>query len=270
MAVLPPRLVPPLAARAALWADEVELHLLDLLCDRSRPSVDVGANIGVYSYLMSRRSPRVIAVEPHPDLATFLRKGLPGNVKVVEAALGDHAGEGEMHVPVVGGIEATTRSSLDPRARRAGESRSIRVRLLTLDELECDPPGLLKIDVEGYEASVLRGGRSVLGSARPRVLVEVEEGRAPGSTREVFELLLGLGYEGWFVFRGDLLPLSEFSPSRHQPPTGAMGPDDRRGEGYANNFVFLPRGEGEALAPRLRVRVRALGLAARLGAVVRA
>jgi hypothetical protein len=57
LAALPDRLVPPLAARAALWADEIELHLLDLLCDRSRPSIDVGANIGVYSYLMSRRSP---------------------------------------------------------------------------------------------------------------------------------------------------------------------------------------------------------------------
>jgi hypothetical protein len=49
-----------------------------------------------------------------------------------------------------------------------------------------------------------------------------------------------------------------------------VGPDDRRGEGYANNFVFLPRGEAEALAARLRARVRALGLATRLGAVVRA
>jgi len=270
LAALPDRLVPPLAARAALWADEIELHLLDLLCDRSRPSIDVGANIGVYSYLMSRRSPRVIAVEPHPDVAAFLRKGLPRNVTVVEAALSDHTGGAEIHVPVVGGIELTTRSSLDPRANPARVMRAIRVRLRMLDDLGCDAPGLLKIDVEGHEAAVLHGGRKLLEAGRPRVLVEVVDERAPGSTREVFDLMRGLGYEGCYVFRGDVLPLSTFSMIRHRPPTGSVAPDAARGEGYSNNFIFLPQSEWDTLVPWLRLRIRSLGVKARLRAVVRA
>jgi FkbM family methyltransferase len=269
MASLPDPLVPPLASRAALWADEVELHLLDLLCDPSRQSVDVGANIGVYSYLMSRRSPRVIAVEPHPDLAAFLRKGLPPNVTVVEAALSDREGGAEIHVPVRGGIEVTTRSALDPAAY-PGEMRRIRVRLRTLDDLGCEAPGLLKIDVEGHEAAVLRGGRKLLAAGRPRVLVEVADARAPGSTREVFALMQGLGYEGCYVFRGDVLPLSAFPETRQQPRADAVAQGTSRREGYSNNFIFLPRSEWETLAPRLRSHIRGLGLRARLRAVVRA
>src|ERR1041384_8553199 len=47
---------------------EREMELLDLLCDRNRPGIDVGAKIGMYTYRIRRHSSEVIAFEPIPML----------------------------------------------------------------------------------------------------------------------------------------------------------------------------------------------------------
>src|SRR5215469_11866147 len=53
---------------------EVELHLLDILCQRDADSIDVGANDGCYIYYMRRHCRHIVAFEPMPALAKALRR----------------------------------------------------------------------------------------------------------------------------------------------------------------------------------------------------
>ena len=48
---------------------EVELHLLEFLCQRDKDAIDVGANDGSYVHYLRRHARKVIAFEPMPSLA---------------------------------------------------------------------------------------------------------------------------------------------------------------------------------------------------------
>ena len=74
-----------------LFRGEIELQLLAWLCDRTQVSVDVGAHHGIYALGASLYSKGVIAVEPLHDRANALRRSLPINATLVEAALSSRA-----------------------------------------------------------------------------------------------------------------------------------------------------------------------------------
>jgi hypothetical protein len=48
---------------------EQELALVELVCEKSATAVDVGANIGVYTYFAAKYSSHVYALEPVPEVA---------------------------------------------------------------------------------------------------------------------------------------------------------------------------------------------------------
>ncbi len=152
----------PTNTSANLWIDpDSRFHDLALFRDYCRPGdtvVDVGANIGEVSIVLSRGvggSGRVFAFEPHPRIFSFLDGNLAlnrcANVTTRNLALGGEAG--------------VVRMSDDKRddMNRVVASGAIEVRCSTLDaELPAGPIALLKVDVEGFELSVLKGGPQVL------------------------------------------------------------------------------------------------------------
>lgn len=133
--------------------------------------VDVGANIGYYTRLLSRLvgpTGRVVAYEPYPPAFDLLRRNsarLP-NVRIVQAALSDAPGEADLFV-----ARTEDMSSLSASAGRS----HVRVRLETLDALHTEVPRVdfIKIDVEGFEYAVLGGGLELLRLYRPIVTFEL-------------------------------------------------------------------------------------------------
>jgi FkbM family methyltransferase len=135
--------------------------------------VDVGANIGSYTILAGGvRHADVIAVEPVP--VTFRRleanvrlNRLEGHVRTVNAGLA-----------ATGGVLKFT-SSLDcvNHVVADGEDHAsdiLDLPMMTLDELTKDRgPALIKVDVEGYETEIFRGGRLTLG--RPELQAVIVE-----------------------------------------------------------------------------------------------
>ncbi len=121
--------------------------------------VDAGANIGYYTILASKLvepTGSVISVEMLPDTAAILRRHVTlnslDNVRVVEAALSDVAGE------------TLTASAPPGKFGQAslgvgGSCASVSVSTTTLNDVLRDVPrvALMKLDVEGVELRVLKG-----------------------------------------------------------------------------------------------------------------
>lgn len=144
--------------------------LLQRVLKEGSTFVDVGANIGYFTKLASRlvgTRGRVFAFEPMPAALRLLRMNtsqLP-NVTIFPMALSDTKGTATFYVRKKGDMSSL---SHDPSAM------PVPVRVGTLDESLADQEriDLIKIDVEGSELEVLRGGRAILERQRPIVYFE--------------------------------------------------------------------------------------------------
>jgi len=177
-----------------------------LFADLIRPGdlvFDVGANIGEFTAAFRDCGARVVAVEPQPRLAAHLRRRYrsDADVTVVATALSDHDGEATLYCTTADALATLEETRATGGAVGAGAelewTGSIRVPLRTLDGLvaEHGRPVLVKIDVEGHEAAVVRG----LGTCRPSVFFEVNR----ESFDEVLDLLTERGYREFLLRVGE-------------------------------------------------------------------
>jgi FkbM family methyltransferase len=231
----------PLLVKIRARHDEPQLRLVACLGHRDRALVDVGANVGLYTYVGTKYFRHVYAIEPHPACAQALRKAFGTNVSVIECAVSDRAGALPLFVPTREGHEITSRCSLD-KAANAGLAQQERlVQVHKLDELNIDEAHMLKIDVEGHELSVLKGALNIIERQQPCILIEIEERHHPGKSMETINFMTGLGYHGYFIMGRRLYDMSGFSFDHHQRAEDAKSPGGQRSEAYVNNFLFLPQ-----------------------------
>lgn len=177
---------------------DAELAILKSVLSGGGTYIDAGANYGTYALPIAYESNvRVIAVEPQPHLAAALRRSAEvnalANFEVVEAAL--TAAPGTVVLAVGRGSGAASLR----HERFGADARKLTVRATTLDELTREltlaDVRCLKLDVEGAEAAVLRGGRGLLERDRP---VVVFEAGAADRQDEVFAILQSLGYSAFW------------------------------------------------------------------------
>ncbi len=176
------------------WLGSYELDKQKLFVSRVRPGqvvMDIGANVGFYTLLSSQlvgEKGRVVAFEPLPRNIAFLREHLRinrvQNATLIEAAVSERSGE------------ATFQEGGSGAMGRISSGGGVRVKLVSVDELvergEAPRPDVMKIDVEGAEAMVLRGAaRTIAGGARPLIFLATHG--APVH-RECCDLLRSWGY----------------------------------------------------------------------------
>jgi FkbM family methyltransferase len=128
---------------------------------------DIGAHVGDRAAAFRRLGARVVAVEPQPALAKFLRLmyGRSRDVIVEEAAVGSRTGAVTLMVNVDNPTVSTASQAFiaaahgAPGWRAQAWTETICVPMTTLDALIArhGVPAFIKIDVEGFEAEVLAG-----------------------------------------------------------------------------------------------------------------
>lgn len=136
--------------------------------------VDVGANVGSYSVLAAAVvGAEAVACEPVPATVAELRanlrlNGIEERVEVVEAAVAGSAGEAAMTA------NRGTQNRLVGEAQASTLHPCLAVRTVSLDGLLGErTPTLIKVDVEGHEAAVLRGAQATL--TKPGLLALIVE-----------------------------------------------------------------------------------------------
>jgi len=201
--------------------------------------VDVGANVGFYSLLASSvngGSP-VLALEPHPLASQRLRENALlnsfGNIRVRAAAAGQEVGSADLTLNLVDQNRIST--------GLADSGTTVTVPVVTLDaeladqKLNTTHVRLVKVDTEGFEASVLSGAHSLLDSQPgPVWLVEVAGLGARYGTddSDIHQMFVDRGY-GAFRYSAAANKLVDYD-----------GPDPDRG-----NVIFAR--DPQAVSARL-------------------
>lgn len=142
--------------------------------------IDIGANFGYYSLLMSElagKEGKTVAVEPNPTICKLLAlsQSMHGwRFEVVEAALSDSEGKVRLAIPEHFFGSATILANPDPRMKT---KEKINVRMTTLDalvrQLNLPKVDVIKIDVEGVEPEVLNGMKETIAN-NPGIKIIIE------------------------------------------------------------------------------------------------
>jgi FkbM family methyltransferase len=171
--------------------------------------LDIGANIGMVTIALSSlvgKTGKVHSFEPNPELQKVLEKTLEynqiTNVHIHPVALGAEQGSLELRIPK----DNKGAASLI-RNRDLTECEVIDVPILPLSKIVSQENiksiRLIKIDVEGFEAEVLKGASQILKTIRPEaILFELNESFV-GLPREqpVFKILSEMDYEFFVIPR---------------------------------------------------------------------
>ena len=168
-------------------------------CQRFRVAVDVGGHCGLWSMQLVKRFGHVHAFEPvaaHREC--FTRNVGRANFTLHAMALGEKDDSVAIHT-------APT-SSGDSWVSGPGE-----IPMRTLDSFELEDVDFVKLDTEGHELPILRGGVETLKRCRPVVIVEQKKGHAQRfglGERDAVPFLESLGYRLAQEMSGDFIMVS--------------------------------------------------------------
>ncbi len=245
--------------------DPCVTEALHRLIDPGDVVIDAGANVGYLTSLAATRAGRggkVTAFEPHPRVLELLERNSDrwsteygvANVSVHGLALSSRSGEGTLVAgPAFDANMGLAALAPDASARAGGDS--IPVTLARLDEVAGEERlGLLKIDVEGHEAEVLRGANRLLASGAVRDIVFEDHDPYPSEATEIVE---GPGYEV-ISLDNDLWGLRLIAPEGRGATSAWPGPSylATREPDRARERLARRGWQVEGIGPRLRRRSR--------------
>jgi FkbM family methyltransferase len=179
---------------------------------------DVGANVGSYSILAAAYvGSKTISIEPVPATFSFLKQNIA--INQVE----DRTTALNIGISSKAGILKFTKSfDTTNRVALPGETDTIDVQMDKLDTvLEKRTPGLMKIDVEGYETEVINGATQLL--------------KDPGLKAIIMELGAGQRYGLDESSARNTLQENGFVICRYDPQKRELFP----GERGKDNWLFI-------------------------------
>jgi FkbM family methyltransferase len=191
-------------------------------------AVDVGANIGCHTLTMARLvgpAGTVIAFEPqrivYQNLCANIALNALGNVHAINMAAGSSASTAAL--PTIDYAAAGNFGGIALAGAADGEA----VQIVTLDSVPIKQCHLIKIDVEGMEYDVLRGGEKTIAQHRPALYIEND--RAENSPR-LIAFLLAADYR-----------LFWHRPPLYNPDNFFANGDNEFGDLLSQNMFCLPR-----------------------------
>ncbi|MEF8769224.1 MAG: FkbM family methyltransferase [Candidatus Accumulibacter phosphatis] len=190
------------------WFED-EIKFLRRLLQAGQQVIDIGANYGVYALCMANTvgpTGHVWAFEPASDTAHLLAEGIAANgfaqITLAQCALSSASGTAQLSLSEHSELNALVHGPA------AATSATETVSLVTLDEcLETygwQDIEFVKIDAEGEEANILKGGEHFFSRLSPLVQYEIKAGAE--LHMHLVEAFAALGYASYRLVPGlDLL-----------------------------------------------------------------
>jgi FkbM family methyltransferase len=167
--------------RCGAYINDPEVRLTRFLIKNTKEKgvfFDIGANIGYYSLLVSNIASgvKIFSFEPDPFNIRLLISNKEANIDIIQKAVGRENGNADFYVSTKAnsGISTLKLKNRDLLEKR--NFKKMNVKLVTMDTFCKETrrvPNLIKIDVEGAEEDVLKGGSRTLKEADPTIIMEV-------------------------------------------------------------------------------------------------
>lgn len=178
------------------------LSQLPRILSKEENAIDIGGNVGHIAYFLSHHCRRVYTYEAVGVVFDRLKEvtKMADNIIATKMAMGDYCGEADFFVD----HERLSNSGLhDVSAvptsfKPTNEFKTVRTRVATVDSLEIEKPGFIKIDVEGSELDVLRGAELTIAEHHPDFLVEIYEPFSKYPVADVFAHMFDRGYRCYY------------------------------------------------------------------------
>jgi FkbM family methyltransferase len=165
---------------------------------------DIGANVGLYSIYAGKKGHKIISFEPSFfNLESLSRNinlnNLNENVIVFPLALNDKTLLSKFHLSNI--IWGSAHSTFDKKFISSGENMNIKFSYKTLgvkiDEIikifNMKQPRYIKIDVDGIEHLILKGGKKTIGKTKS-ILIEVSK-KFEAHHYTILNILNSLGFK---------------------------------------------------------------------------
>ena len=190
------------------WFED-EIKFLRELVQPGDTVVDIGANYGVYALSLARKvgaNGQVWAFEPASETAKLLRESSSVNnttwLQVVQQALSDREGTAWLQMPGQAELNSLAEPSLMETDAQQGPGESVEITTLDrcLDLYGWTGVDLLKIDAEGEEERILKGGKRFFQELSPLVMFEVKAGTE--LNLHLVDCFQSLGYDSFRLVPG--------------------------------------------------------------------
>lgn len=196
------------------WFED-DIRFLRRVLQPGQQAIDIGANHGVYTLSMARSvggGGRVWAFEPASATAEFLAQGITSNafdhVQLERSALSSTSGTAQL------GLNAQSELNELVRGHAGATGLTETVALTTLDEcmerFAWQGIDVMKLDAEGEEANILKGGARFFEQNSPLVMYEVKAGA--DLHLELVDAFAAIGYAAYRLIPG-LDVLVPFDPA---------------------------------------------------------
>lgn len=169
---------------------------------------DIGSYHGLFPVVLSyvfNENIEIHCFEPIPDNFKILSKNLSSrsNIFLNNFALLDYKGQIEFNIPKKSFLLSSSTITEEGAKKYLKNYYKVKVKCDTLDSyiLNHKPPTFIKMDVEGSEMFVIKGGLDLFRKFSPKIIMEVQTGEiGMNYSLEAIKELVNLGYS---IFRID-------------------------------------------------------------------
>ena len=224
-----------------------ELSLIKFLCSPYGNSIDVGANLGLYSFQISKYTKQLHAFEPNPYPLRYLKKLNKGNTKIYPIAIGSVNDKVELFIPK--NPKGWTSNGASLRQLDLGKGMKLQVACRTLDSFDFKDVELIKIDVEGCEQDVIDGAMNTIKNWLPNIIIENEIFHT-NNPLSILNNLLKLGYNAYYWKNEEELTQldKKFDFKKNQ-----LDPS-KKDKNYVQNFIMIHKNKLDLLSNSIRFK----------------